>query len=292
MDGPTGNRRGGRGLALLLAVPALLGWGVGPCAGLAAGQGDTAPAGAATQPHREAGELFRRRCARCHGADGTGQPRRARGGEIPNFTDAKWQATRTDDQLLASILDGKGTKMPGFGDRLSEDEGRDLAAHVRAFTAAPEAPADSGAGFPGKLTGWLARFHPPAVGFPIALLVAAAVAEVLLALTGRPLFDAAGRFCVWFGALAALPAAVLGWCCGGFRLADPDWVLATHRWLGTSVALGALAVVVLSETARRPGSRARPWFRAVLLAAAGLVLATGFFGGAVVNGLAHYAWPH
>jgi uncharacterized membrane protein len=181
--------------------------------------------------------------------------------------------------------------MTDFRDKLSEDEARDLVAHVRAFAAAPQAPGDSGAGFPGKLTGWLARFHPPAVHFPIALLVAAAVAEVLLALTGRPLFDAAGRFCAWFGALAALPAAVLGWCCGGFHLTDPDWVLATHRWLGTSVALGALAVVVLGEAARRRGGGARLWFRAALLAAGGLVLATGFFGGAVVNGLAHYSWP-
>jgi mono/diheme cytochrome c family protein/uncharacterized membrane protein len=298
MYGPTGSRRYGQGLALFLAVPALLGWGLGACLGLAAGEGDAAP-----QAHREAGELFGKRCARCHGADGTGQPRRARGGEIPNFTDAKWQATRTDDQLLASILDGKD-KMPSFRDRLSEEEARDLVAHVRAFAGVPEAPAarekpgpgrrpppDSGAGFSGKLTGWLARFHPAAVHFPIALLVAAAVAEVLFALTGRPLFDAAGRFCTWFGALAALPAAALGWCCGGFHLQDPDWVLATHRWLGTSTALSALAVVGLSEMARRPGSRGRPWFRAALLAATGLVLVTGFFGGAVVNGLAHYAWP-
>jgi mono/diheme cytochrome c family protein/uncharacterized membrane protein len=303
MNDSTRGRRRGRDSFVLLALLALPGWCLGAGPGLAAEQGQPDP----QSPQREAGgELFRQRCARCHGADGTGQPKRARGAEIPNFTDRTWQTSRTDDQLVASVLDGRGKGMPAFRDRLSEDQARELVARVRAFAEAQAAPATAehlsagrderrptGArtGFFGKLADWLAKFHPPAVSFPVALLVAAAVAELLLVLTGRPLFDAAGRFCVWLGALAALPAAALGWCCGGFRLEDSDWVLATHRWLGTSTALGALALLALSEAARRPGGRARPWFRAAVFAAAGLVLATGFFGGAVANGLAHYAWP-
>jgi Cytochrome C oxidase, cbb3-type, subunit III len=56
--------------------------------------------------------LFRHNCVKCHGADGTGNAARGRLREIPNLTDASWQAKRSDAQLLASILDGKGTEMP------------------------------------------------------------------------------------------------------------------------------------------------------------------------------------
>jgi uncharacterized membrane protein len=247
----------------------LLALALGPGAGLA-GNGQAAPS-----------PLYRQRCARCHGADGGGESKRKRLPEIPDFRDPEWQASRTDAQLRISILDGKRTAMPAFRDRLGEDQARELVAEVRAFgrpaggpagggTAPPDpdgradsrregsGPPDSGARAPGKVIPWLAKFHPPAVSFPIALLVAAAVAEVLLRLTRRPLFDAAARSCVWFGALAAVPAACLGWCCGGFELRDPDWVLAAHRWLGTSAAVWALVVLVLSELGRRRGGRSAP----------------------------------
>src|SRR5438445_592196 len=62
-------------------------------------------------------ELFREHCVKCHGADGTGSPARDRLPEIPNFTDPAWQARRSEAQLLASILDGKGKEMPPFRDK-------------------------------------------------------------------------------------------------------------------------------------------------------------------------------
>src|SRR6516162_11927020 len=49
-------------------------------------------------------------------------------------------------------------------------------------------------GLGGEIIRWLGKFHPPAANFPIALLVAAALAEILFAATGRPVFDAANRF--------------------------------------------------------------------------------------------------
>jgi mono/diheme cytochrome c family protein len=77
--------------------------------------------------------LFRQYCKRCHGEDGSGARARARTPEIPNFTKETWQETRSDGQLVASILDGKGTSMPAFGDKLSKDKARVLAAYVRAL---------------------------------------------------------------------------------------------------------------------------------------------------------------
>jgi plastocyanin len=146
-------------------------------------------------------------------------------------------------------------------------------------------------GLAGEVIRWLGKFHPAAANFPIALLVAAAVAEVLLVANGRPVFDAANRFCLWFGALAAVLTGTLGWFLGGFRTADPSWVLTVHRWLGTSTDVLAVVVLVAGEASRRPGrQRARRWFGVLLVVVALMVLAAGFFGGALVYGIRHYDW--
>ena len=87
-------------------------------------------------------ELFRQHCARCHGDDGRG--RRSRSLEnVPDFTDAAWQARRTNPQLSASILAGRNDAMPSFDGRLSAAEVRDLVALIRTFGPAAAAPADA-----------------------------------------------------------------------------------------------------------------------------------------------------
>jgi mono/diheme cytochrome c family protein/uncharacterized membrane protein len=251
-------------------------------------------------------ELFRRHCVKCHGDDGTGSAARGQLPAVPNFTEASWQARRSDAQLLASILDGKGPKMPPWRDKIREEETRGLVAYVRAFSATPggseeqeqEAPPPTEAeaaplrsSFE-KLIGWLGKFHPAAVHFPIALLTAAAVAELLRMVTGRPALDAVVRYCLWFATLTAVVAGTLGWFLGEFRLTDASWVLTTHRWLGTATVACAGLVLLLSQVSRRPDRRrTRIGFRVTLLVVAVLALVTGFFGGAVVYGLDHYAWP-
>jgi mono/diheme cytochrome c family protein/uncharacterized membrane protein len=267
----------------------------------------SAPSVPAGTPIPATRELFQKRCTKCHGADGTGKPARDRLPEIPDFTDISWQARQGDAQLLASILDGKEPEMPHFRDKISEEEARGLAAYVRGFaptgkrpgqeeqegpTPAEPAEAKPPGGFFEKMTRWLGRSHPAAVHFPIALLTAAAVAELLRMLTRKPAFDAVSRFCVWFGTLTAVVAGILGWLLGGFHLADASRVMMTHRWLGSSTIACAGLVLLISEVSRRPDrGRTRLWFRVSLLVLAVLALATGFFGGAVVHGLDHYAWP-
>jgi mono/diheme cytochrome c family protein len=86
-----------------------------------------------------AGKGLPSRCARCHDADGTGRTSGANFREIPDFSNHKWQSSRSDVELLVSILDGKGTHMPGFRGKLRESEARDLVASVRAFAPAPGA---------------------------------------------------------------------------------------------------------------------------------------------------------
>jgi plastocyanin len=147
-------------------------------------------------------------------------------------------------------------------------------------------------GLPGEILRWLGKFHPAAANFPIALLVAAAVAEILLVATGRQSFDAANRFCLWFGAIAAVLTGTLGWFMGGFRTADSSWVMTTHRWLGTSTDVVAVVALLVGEASRRPGRQtARRWFRVLLIIVALMVLVAGFFGGALLYGIRHYQWP-
>jgi mono/diheme cytochrome c family protein len=77
--------------------------------------------------------LFDKRCVKCHGADGTGSPARDLLAEIPDFTRPSWQAQRTDAQLSASILNGKGQGMPPQRGKINEVQASGLVAHVRAF---------------------------------------------------------------------------------------------------------------------------------------------------------------
>ncbi len=151
--------------------------------------------------------------------------------------------------------------------------------------------ADHG-GSSSKIIPWLGKFHPPATHLPIGLLIAAAIAETGFMLTKRDVFRHSVLFCVTLGAIGALGTVTLGWFNGGFVLLDEDWVQATHRWLGTGTALGAtLAALVLAKVSMTPEpTPSRTGFRVVLFLTAGLISATGFFGGALVYGLNHYAW--
>jgi mono/diheme cytochrome c family protein len=82
-------------------------------------------------------KLYRLNCARCHGKDGKGAEVRERFAEIPNFRDESWQEERSDAEFRASIVDGKGTHMPGFGVQLTDEQIRSLVDYVRGFDSTP-----------------------------------------------------------------------------------------------------------------------------------------------------------
>ncbi len=143
-----------------------------------------------------------------------------------------------------------------------------------------------------KLIAWFGKFHPPATHLPIGLLIGAALAEGLFILTKKEVFRNAGAFCVVVAGFGALAAVTLGWFNGGFVFVDDQWVQTVHRWLGTATTVLTLLSVVLLVRASKPGAKpsARVGYRVSLFAAAGMVGATGFFGGALVYGLNHYQW--
>jgi hypothetical protein len=78
---------------------------------------------------------FTRYCIRCHSTDGRGSwdiP------DVPDFTNARWQAYRTDGQLARAILEGRGSVMPPWRGVLSLEEAWAMARYVRTFAAGPE----------------------------------------------------------------------------------------------------------------------------------------------------------
>src|SRR5262249_8488195 len=62
---------------------------------------------------------YNRYCVRCHGVDGRGVwdiP------GVPDFTNARWQASRSDSQIARAILEGRGAVMPPFRGTLTLEE--------------------------------------------------------------------------------------------------------------------------------------------------------------------------
>jgi mono/diheme cytochrome c family protein len=85
----------------------------------------------------EAPELFAATCARCHGLDGAGGVPSTDGGPAPrNFRDHGFQASQTDEQLRATIKNGKGSMMPPFATVYSDEQIAEIATHVRSFDPA------------------------------------------------------------------------------------------------------------------------------------------------------------
>jgi hypothetical protein len=79
--------------------------------------------------------LYNRYCIRCHGVDGRGVwdiP------DVPNFTNARWQASRTDGQLARIIIEGRGAVMPPFRGAITLDESWALARYLRTFVPGTE----------------------------------------------------------------------------------------------------------------------------------------------------------
>jgi mono/diheme cytochrome c family protein/uncharacterized membrane protein len=87
-----------------------------------------------------ASSLYSKHCQKCHGQDGTGADGRETFPEIPDFTNEKWQKWRSDAELVSTILDGKGTSMPQFANKLGMEEAKALAGFVRSFGSAKIKP--------------------------------------------------------------------------------------------------------------------------------------------------------
>jgi len=81
---------------------------------------------------KEAKKLFKQRCVKCHGSDGTGNTTRGQIVGATNLTDPEWQQRVDDKRLVNSITHGRG-QMPAFGEKLSDEQIYLLMSYVRTF---------------------------------------------------------------------------------------------------------------------------------------------------------------
>jgi len=81
-------------------------------------------------------ENWDKSCAKCHGPDGKGDTKMGKKLEIKDFTDAKYQDSMKDEDMLKAIKegvkDGEKTRMKA-AEGLSDDEMKALVKYVRAF---------------------------------------------------------------------------------------------------------------------------------------------------------------
>jgi len=95
-------------------------------------QGRTAARSRGTQ----AGDLFRKNCARCHGADGAGDTPLGHTYDTPDFTDPEWWRKHSNitstGNLVSIVSHGKGG-MPAFDRKLTRAEIHHLVDYVRRF---------------------------------------------------------------------------------------------------------------------------------------------------------------
>lgn len=123
---------------------------------------------------------------------------------------------------------------------------------------------------------WLGRFHPTLVHFPIALLTAAFLAELLARLLRRPQLQHAASFSYTLGALGSVPSAAFGWLLAESTTHRGN-ELDYHRWLGVAVA--TVAILGMTVFYRKPGARLP-----LLALLAVLVGITGHLGGSLSYG--------
>lgn len=78
---------------------------------------------------------YNRYCIRCHGVDGRGvwdMP------GVPDFTNPRWQLSRSDDQIARITIEGRGAGMPPFRGTFTLEEAWAMARYLRTFAEGTE----------------------------------------------------------------------------------------------------------------------------------------------------------
>ncbi len=83
------------------------------------------------QERRRTVRIYNLHCVRCHGVNGRGVwdiP------DVPDFSDKRWQLSRTDADIARLTLYGRGACMPAFRGTITLEEAWALARYIRTFS--------------------------------------------------------------------------------------------------------------------------------------------------------------
>lgn len=131
---------------------------------------------------------------------------------------------------------------------------------------------------------FVGRFHHLSVHFPIAVILLVPLFEILGRKRNIPFLLASVDILLVLAICGAILAAALGWCLArGGGYSGP--LVQQHMWGGLLVAVASwLSWWLRSRDDRRAPARV---YRALLLAAVGLVSFTGYRGGQLAHGANH-----
>ena len=125
---------------------------------------------------------------------------------------------------------------------------------------------------------FVGRLHPVLVHFPIALVLAAAAAELVAMRTRRAAWRVFSVMNLRAGAAMGAITALAGWRLAAAPFIEPTRLLTWHEWMGAAGAAVAIGAAMLSL---RTGGRG---YRAALFAAAVIIAVAGHLGGTAVWG--------
>jgi uncharacterized membrane protein len=134
------------------------------------------------------------------------------------------------------------------------------------------------------LMSFIGRFHPLLVHFPIALVLAAAAAELVVLATPRKTWRIVAVANLQAAAVMCVVTAITGWLFASSPLVDASPSLEWHRWLGMAGAAGVIGAALLSSRLQRSSRRSAFVYRVTLFVTALLVAITGHLGGTLVWG--------
>ena len=81
---------------------------------------------------KEGRKIFKQKCVKCHGSDGTGNTAFGQIVGATDLTDREWQKRVDDKRVLNSITYGR-SEMPAFGKKLTDEQIMSLLSYVRDF---------------------------------------------------------------------------------------------------------------------------------------------------------------
>lgn len=136
------------------------------------------------------------------------------------------------------------------------------------------------------------RTHMAIVHFPIALIIAAAIFEIVRILTRRDRPSPAALGCLAIAVVGAAMAATTGWWHADFDSRTGEPVVELHRWIGIAGgSLGLVALVLGLFALGGTGRVVRRLYVLVVIIASGTIGFAGHQGGEVTFGEGYVLEP-